>query len=203
MDTVNILTSLVENHQILAYLIIFLGLILEGEFFIIFTGILAHLGILNFYFALLFIFLGALSKTLMGYALGEFLFRKFNHHRFFKYIQKRVYNILPRFKTKPFWSIFISKFIIGANNLVILFSGFEKINYKKFLKAEIFATIIWAPTLLLLGYFFSYTALHISREIWKFSMVILVLFIIFVLFDKLISWLYELFEEFYHDYNKE
>lgn len=199
MDTVNILTSLVENHQILAYFIIYIGLIFEGEFFIIFTGILAHLGGLNFFVALIFIFLGALSKTLMGYKLGEFLFRKFNHHKFFTYIQKRVYNILPRFKSKPFWSIFISKFIIGANNVVILFSGFEKINYKKFLKAEIFATIIWAPTLLLLGYLFSYTALHISREIWKFSMVIVIMFIIFVVFDKFVSWLYELFEEFYDE----
>jgi len=199
MHTVNLLTRLVEHHQILAYAVIYLGLIFEGEFFIIFAGILAHLGALNFWFSLVFVFLGALSKTFIGYALGEFLFKKFNHYKFFRYIQKRVYNILPRFKTKPFWSIFISKFIIGANNIVIIFSGYEKINYRKYLKAEIIAILFWAPLLLSLGYFFSYTALHVSREIWKFSMVILILFIIFVLFDKLVSWLYELFEEFYDE----
>jgi membrane protein DedA with SNARE-associated domain len=110
-----------------------------------------------------------------------------------------VYSVLPRFKTKPFWSIFISKFIIYANNITIIFSGYEKIDYKKFLKAEISATVSWAPVLLSLGYFFSYTALHVSREIWKFLMVVLVLFIIFILFDKLVSWLYELFEEFYDE----
>jgi membrane protein DedA with SNARE-associated domain len=88
---------------------------------------------------------------------------------------------------------------MGANNIVIIFCGYEKINYKKFLKAEIIATAIWAPLLLTLGYIFSYTALHVSREIWRFSMVILVLFIIFILFDKLVSWVYELFEEFYDE----
>ncbi len=199
MHTVNLLISLVEHHQILAYVIIFFGLIFEGEAVVILTGILAHLGALNFWFSLFFILLGALSKTFIGYALGEFLYKKYNHNRFFRYIQKRVYNILPRFKTKPFWSIFISKFIMWANNIVIVFSGYEKIDYKKFLKAEIIATLVWAPLLLSLGYFFSYTALHVSRDIWKFSMVVLILFIIFILFDKLVSWLYELFEEFYDE----
>lgn len=195
MHTVNFLIRLVEHHQILAYSVIYLGLIFEGEFFLISTGILAHLGALNFWPVLILALLGAFSKTFFGYALGEFLFKIFNHHKFFKYIQKRVYGILPRFKTKPFWSIFISKFIIGANNIVIIFSGFEKIDYKKFLKAEILATIIWVPLMLSLGYIFSYTALHVSREVWKFLMVVLVLYIMFVLFDKLISWVYELFEE--------
>ena len=197
MHTVNLVTSLVEHHQVLAYGIIYLGAFFEGELILISTGILVHLGALNLWISIFFILLGGLSKTFVGYRLGEFLFKKFNHNNFFKYIQKRVYSVFPRFKDKPFWSIFISKFIIGTNNLVVIFSGYEKIDYKKFLKAEISATMIWAPLLLTLGYFFSYTALHISREIWRFLMVVLVLFIAFILFDKLVSRLYELFEEFY------
>lgn len=199
MDTVNLLVSLVENHQILVYLMIYSGLVIEGEFFLISAGILMHLDALDPWLTVLFVFAGGLSKTFIGYALGEFLYRKFNHHRFFKYIQKRVYNVLPGFKTKPFWSIFISKFIFGANNIVIIFSGYEKINYKKFLKAEILATVIWAPLLISLGYFFSYTALNVSSDVWRFLMIIFVLFMIFVLFDKFVSWIYELFEEFYEE----
>ncbi len=197
MHTINLLIGLVEHHQILVYVVIFLGLIFEGELIVISVGILAHLGALNPYFSLMFILLGAFSKTFLGYALGEFLYKKFNHHRFFKYIQKRVYNVLPRFKWRPFWSIFASNFIMGMNYLVIIFCGYEKVDYKKFLKAEIFAKAIWAPVLLLIGYFFGYTAFNISREIWKFSLVILILFIIFVMFDKLVTWIYEVFEEFY------
>ncbi len=199
MHTVNFLTRVVEHHQILAYCVILFGLIFEGEVIIISTGILAHLGALNIWFALVFIVIGALSKTFIGYALGGYLFKIYNHNGFFRYIKKRVYSILPRFKTKPFWSIFVSKFIWGANNIVILFSGYEKIEYKKFLKAEIVATAVWAPLLLFLGYFFSYTALSVSRQIWEFLAVVLVLFVIFLLFDKLVGWIYELFEEFYNE----
>lgn len=199
MHTVNLLSQLVENHQILAYGLIYLGLIFEGEFFLISTGILAHLGALSFWFALLFIVLGGISKTFLGYALGEYLYKKFNKNNVFLYVQKRVYNVFPRFKTKPFWSVFISKFIMGINYLVVIFCGYEKVNYKEFLKAEISSTLIWAPSLLALGYFFGYTALHVSREIWKFTMVIIVLFIIFFAFDKFVTWLYEVFEEFYNE----
>ncbi|KKR43916.1 MAG: DedA family protein [Candidatus Nomurabacteria bacterium GW2011_GWF2_40_12] len=198
MHTVNLLTSLVENHQVLAYVVIYLGLIFEGEIFIISTGILAQLGALNVWFSLLFILLGGFSKTILGYTLGKFLYKKFNHHRVFNYIKKRVYAVLPRFKVKPFWSIFISKFIMGANYLVVIFAGYENVDYKKFIKAEVSSTLIWAPLMLSVGYFFGYTALHITREIWKFSMVILIMFIIFVIFDKFISWVFELFEEYYH-----
>ena len=146
--------------------------------------------------------MGGFSKTILGYALGGYLNKRFEHHRFFKFIQKRVYNILPRFKTRPFWSIFISKFIMGANNFVIIFSGYEKIYYRKFLQAEIASTVIWIPLLLSVGYFFSYTALNVSREIWKFLAVVLILFIIFIAFDRLVSWIYELFEEYYYENNQ-
>jgi membrane-associated protein len=199
MHTVNLLTSLVEHHLFSAYAAIYLGLIFEGEFVLISVGILSHLGALNFWLSLALILLGGFSKTFLGYALGGFLYRRFNNHTFFRYVERRVNAIFPRFKVKPFWSIFVSKFIMGANYLVVIFSGYTKVNYRAFLKAEIISTIIWAPFLLSLGYFFGFTALHISREIWKFTMVILILFILFVLFDKLVSWIYELFEEYYND----
>ena len=123
MHTINFLIRLVEHHQILTYGIIYLGLIFEGEFFIISTGILAHLGALNVWVSLVFVLLGALSKTFIGYAFGEFLFKKFNRHKVLKYLQKRVYGILPKFKEKPFWSIFISKFIMGANYICLLYTS--------------------------------------------------------------------------------
>lgn len=181
--------------------LIYLGMVFEGEFFLICTGTLIHLGALNPAFVLFFVFLGAFSKTIIGYSFGGFLYKQFNNQKFFRYVQKKIHALLPRFKERPFWSIFASKFIFGSNNLAILFSGFEKINYRKFLKAEIFSTIIWAPMLLALGYFFSYTALRVSHNVWKFLIVILILFTLYILFDKLVGWLYELFEEFYYEHN--
>ncbi|MDO8659699.1 MAG: VTT domain-containing protein [Candidatus Parcubacteria bacterium] len=199
MDTVNLLTNLIENYQDLVYFFIFFGLIVEGEFILLATGILFHLGALNIYYTIFFIILGLSSKTFFGYYIGNILRTKWAHTRFLKYLEKRVMAVMPHFKRKPFWSIFISKFIIGVNNIVIIFAGYQKVIFKKYLKAEFCSTIIWAPALIWIGYFFSYAALHASREIWRFSVIVIVLTMLFMLFDRLIGWIYGIVEGLYDD----
>jgi len=198
MHTVNILKNLVENHLVFTYFFIFFVTIFEGEIIAISAGILVLLGALNFWFSLIIIFCGGMVKTVFGYFLGKLLHKKFNNNKFFQYIEKRVFSIMPHFKAKPFWSIFISKFIM-VNHLVIIFAGYKNVDFVKYLKAEISSTAFWAPGLMLLGYFFSYAAIRVSNEIWKFSLIVLILTILFIIFDKLIGWIYEIFEEFYDD----
>jgi membrane-associated protein len=196
MHAVQVLNHLVGNHQILAYLVIFVGLIFEGEIIVITAGVLSYLGVLDFWLSLSFILAGGMAKTFGVYYLGEFVYKKYNYLSFLKFIERRVLYFIPRFKQKPFWSIFISKFIMGVNFWTIVFCGYNKINFKTFLKAEVFSTIIWAPLLLSLGFFFSETALSFSKEINKFSLAILTFLVIFLLFDKLVATFYRVFEYF-------
>lgn len=200
MHTVQILNHLIANYQALTYLLIFLIVIFEGEIVLISTGILIHLGALNFYLALIFILVGAFLKTVLGYYVGQLMHNKWHQTKFFKYIDKRVKVIMPHFNQEPFWSIFISKFIV-INHITMIYCGYINIDYKKYLKAETISTLIWVPFMLSLGYFFSYTALHVSHEIWRFSLVVLVLVVLFIVLDKLLSWFYQIFEEFYHNNN--
>ena len=197
MPTVDVLTDLIGNNLVLAYALIFSATIFEGEIVAITAGILVLLGALNFWTALLVIFLGGMVKTVGGYFLGKILYKKLNN-RFFMYIEKRVLRMMPHFEQKPFWSIFISKFIM-MNHLVIIFAGYKNIDFKKYLKAEISSTVFWASGLMLLGYFFSYAAIRISDEIWRFSLIVLVLIILFIIFDRLLGWIYEIFEGFYNN----
>ncbi len=196
MHTVQVLNHLVQDNQVLAYLVIFVGLIFEGEVVVITAGVLSYLGVLDFWTALFFILAGGITKTFSVYYLGEFIYRKYNQHSLLKYLERRVLYFLPRFKQKPFWSIFISKFIMSVNFWVIVFSGYNKINYKTFLKAELISTIIWAPSLFCLGFFFSQTALALSKEINKFSLLIFIFLVVFLLFDKLAANFYRIFEYF-------
>src|SRR5262245_20449572 len=118
MHTVNTLKHLIENYQVLVYFFIFFGLIIEGEFILLSLGILLHLGTLNFPLAISVVVLGLMSKTFLGYHIGNFIHKKWNHTKFLKYIEKRVSKVMPHFTNHPFWSIFISKFIMGTNNIV-------------------------------------------------------------------------------------
>ena len=203
MNTVKLLTILVQHHQILAYGLIFFGLIIEGEFILISAGILAHLGALNFWFALGFIYMGGICKTFLGYYIGRLIYIKWHNTKVLRYLEKRVFNIMPKFREKPFWSIFISKFIMGINHVVIVFAGYEKIDLRKYLKAEGLSTLIWAPLLLLIGDFFGYTALNLSKEIWRFSLIVGFLVLGFIILDKFIGWLYLVFQQFYSEKNED
>ncbi len=201
MHTVQVLNHIVENNHLLAYLVIFIGLIFEGEIVVITAGVLSYLGALDFWTSLAFIFAGGIVKTFGVYYLGVFLYERYNQHSVFRYLERRVLYFMPRFREKPFWSIFISKFIMSVNFSIIAFSGYNRINFKTFLKAEILSTIIWAPLLLSLGFFFSQTALAFSKEINKFSLVIFALLVVFLLFDKLMANFYRLFEYFRNGVN--
>ncbi|MCX6752803.1 MAG: hypothetical protein NTW62_00440 [Candidatus Nomurabacteria bacterium] len=198
MHTVNLLKHLVEGHEVLAYAVIFLGIVFEGEFIIISTGILAFVGALNIYSAFIFILCGGIGKTFLGYYIGNVIEKKWKHTKFVKYLERRVSHVMPRFEERSFWSIFISKFILGINNIIIIFSGFKKVPLRIYLKAEFISTLIWAPSFFFLGYFFGFTALNISHEIWRFLLIVLMLVISFIAFDRLIAWLYEVFEEFFN-----
>ncbi|MBY0376590.1 hypothetical protein K2P96_01285 [Patescibacteria group bacterium] len=196
MHVVHILNQLVEHHQGWAYLVIYLGLIFEGEVVVICASILATLGALNFYMVLSFVIGGMVTKVFSFYYLGIYLKAKFHRKKIVQYIEKKVSYIMPNFEKKPFWSIFLSTFIMGAGYVVMLFSGYKKVDFKTYLKAEFLSIIIWAPLMLFLGYFFGYTALSITKEFSKFSLIVILLVLGFVFFDKFISWLYRTFIDF-------
>ena len=196
MNSVHILNHLVWDHQVLAYLLIFIGLIVEGEVVVITAGVLSYLGALDFWLALCFILAGGMVKTFGGYYLGVILQEKYSQANFLKYLKKRVLYFMPRFRERPFWSIFVSKFIMSVNYWVIIFAGFNKIKFKTYLKAEVLSTIIWAPLLLSIGFFFSERALAFSKEIGKFSLAIFFFLVIFLFFDKLVAFFFRIFEYF-------
>lgn len=194
MNTVNIVANFVAGNEVLAYFLIFLGIIIEGEVVVLFAGILAHLGGLSIIAAFFVGVLGIASKSYLGYYLGVYLHNKYPHNRFFRYIETKIMYFLPHFKDRPFWSIFWSKFIYGINHFAIVLAGYLKINFKTYFKAEFSSSMVWLVEFLSLGYFFSYAAIGYSKDIRKFSIIILGFIIAFMLFERFITFIYELFK---------
>ncbi len=196
MDLINALTVLVADHTLVAYLVIFFGIVIEGEFVLIATGILAHVGILPVWLTLFIGFVGAIGKTALGYYIGTVLGKYFPRNLILKYSERKVLSLLPRFREKPFWSIFISKFIYGINNLTIIFAGYARATFNTYIRAEMLSTLIWTPFIFILGYFFSYTAFSVTRDIKKSVVFILVFLILFMIVEKIITTIISFFEEY-------
>jgi membrane protein DedA with SNARE-associated domain len=200
MFTLNVLNNFVEHHAVFAYILIIVGVILEGEIVVIIAGIFSHLGSLNLFWAVIAVLFGGVIKSTLGYWAGYYLRKNHSHHTFIKRIENRITYFLPQFQKNPFWSIFLSRFFIfGLNWFTLVFSGYMNIKIKTYIKAEILSLVLWTAGMLTLGYFASLTALSISRDIRKFLGILLIFFIAFFIFQKLVSLFIDLFEDRYRE----
>lgn len=184
----------VEVHAIIAYFIIFFGVIFEGEIVVVFAGIFSFLGSINLFIAFTAVVLGGAMKSLLGYTIGYYLNKHHSHKPVISKIERRISYFLPKFKERPFWSIFISRFfLLGIGWFTIVFAGYKDIPIKLYAKAEALSLALWSVGFLALGHFFGYTALSISRDVRKFLVLILIFFILFFILEKIIAFIVELF----------
>lgn len=185
----------VEIHAIIVYFIIFIGVIAEGDITVILAGIFSHLGSINIFIALIAVVLGGATKSFFGYTIGSYLNRRHSNNSFIHKIERSISCFYPNFKNRPFWSIFASRFFLfGIGWFTLIFSGFNRVPLKTYIKAEAFSLSCWSVGLLFVGYSFSYTALSISRDVRNFLALILVFFIMFFVLEKIIGFVIELFE---------
>ncbi len=200
MFTINALRHFVEYHAFAAYILIIVGVILEGEVVVILAGIFAHLRSINIYWAMIAILFGGAAKSVIGYMLGCHLRKHHAHYGFIKRMESRITYFLPRFAEKPFWSIFLSRFFIfGLNWFTLIFSGYMKVKIRTYIRAELVSLVLWATGMLALGYFASFAALSFSRDARKFLGILLLFFIAFFIFQKLVSFCIDLYEDRYRD----
>jgi len=183
-----------ENAEII-YLLITLGVIIEGEIIVIIAGILAHLGSINIYFAFLATILGGGVKSVIGYSTGYFLQKNYSHKKIVFQTENRINYFLPNFLKRPFLSIFLSRFLIlGIYWFALFYAGYKKIKLRTFIKAEVSSLLVWTIAMLSIGWIFSYTALSISRDVRNFLGMILIFFIMFFILEKIIAFFIEIFE---------
>ncbi len=193
MITLAHIRHFVELHARIAYLLVFLGVIIEGEIVVILAGIFANLGSLNVFIAFIATVLGGGAKSIIGYGFGYYLQKHHSGRPIVTAAERRVNYFLPRFAERQFWSIFLSRFLIlGLHWFSLIFSGYKKIKLRIFAEAELASLLIWSAAVLALGYFFSFTALLISRDIRKFIGIILICFIVFFIVEKIIAFIIEL-----------
>jgi membrane protein DedA with SNARE-associated domain len=204
MITLNFLRHFVEHYAEIAYILIFLGVIIEGEIMVIIAGIFCHLGSLSVPTSFLIIFMGGISKSFIGYNLGSWLANSYPQSNFLSRVERKISYFLPRFSERPFWSIFVSRFfILGLNWVTLIFSGYKKVAREIYYKAEFLSLCVWSVGVLAIGYFFSFAALSISRDIRKFLVIILICFILFFLLEKLTAFVLELVGLEYQDKEEE
>lgn len=193
-QSIDVFVQLVQDHRFWGYTILFLAMVFEGEMFLISAGMLATLEAFDIGDTLLIAFCGVVLGNVMWYYFGTRLKDTGISKRMIRWAEKAVVFFLPRFREKPFVSIFFSKFIYGANRATVIMSGVMRVHFNLFFRAEFLASILWVSLYFSVGYFFGYTAVNITHNASRFVLIVVVFMVGFILIQKLITHKYERYE---------
>lgn len=143
-------------NPILAYAIIFLGMFIEGEGLIIFSSIFAWQGHLNWLILAATVLIGTMAGDILWYGGGRLLrgtrLGNWLDKRYEKHTDALDTNIREHYGRLAV----LSKFMYFTTHPTIFLVGWNKFPFKKFLWITLYATTIWALSVLGIGYFFGY-----------------------------------------------
>ena len=184
MDNFQAINSFAHAHRYLGYAILFLGMIVEGELFLITFGILTQFKAFDFGDVFFIAYFGVLFSDILWYQLGFILrSRSTTENGFLRRSEEKAKKLFPYFKEKPAKALFISKFVAGTNHATMVLAGFLKMDFRRFLKLQIIISFVWTSFFLILGFLFGFAAVGFSRRLEEFILMVAVLLIL----TKLIS----------------
>lgn len=165
-----------ETHRLLAYCALFFGMFVEGEFLLIFAGILVRGGSLDFFDVLIVSCLGAFSHDILWWFAGK----KFSDsgRKKILFLNVAKYDFLSdKIKERNGFYIFVSKFAWAFNKLFLFLSGRLKVPFKTLVKYSVPAVVIWATGFLSFGYFFAHQTDILKKDV-KTAMIFISAFFI-------------------------
>ena len=167
-----------------SYLVIFLGMLLDGNITLLVLGFILNNTYGNYSFLLLIpAFLGAVLESIIFYNLGARI--KNSPSKIILWAIEKTNHFDEHFLKRPKITLFLSKFIYGAHRASIIRIGILEPNFKKYLKAAIPVDILWMGILTSVGIGLKIT-FHLLKEYLKYAEIIFLLIIIsLILFQKL------------------
>lgn len=183
-QSIDFFVLFVQDHRFGGYVILFLAMIIEGEAFLIVAGVLARLKALDFGDVLWVSFVGVMIGDVLWYGLGMITTRAEKFSFVARAAEKTVLVLLPRFRENPFSSIFLSKFIYGANHATLVLSGIMRVKFQLFIKAELVASFAWVAIFSVIGFMFGHAALAFTHKAAQFALIALIFVIGFILIQR-------------------
>jgi len=156
----------------LAYIIIFFGMMVEGDTVLFIAAFLTHQGILHILPALLTALWGMILGDNLWYTLG---FKLKNSNTFLnQWAEKLAKPFDEHLKNHPLRTTFLSKFTYGVGHAIFFRAGAIRIRWGKLEQSDILATLFWMAVVAGLGYFSS-ASFSLAKHYLRFGEIALLL----------------------------
>ena len=179
------LIQLITFHQYAVYGVVIVLACVEGPILSIIFGALWRFGYVDFLPIYAALMLGDILGDTILYSVGYFFGHRFVG-RFGKYLSiteqsvQKVTKIFHKHKTKI---LILSKLTngLGFSIVTLVTAGMVKIPYWRFLIMNMIGQLIWTGALLAVGYFFGTAYASINSVLWKLSVAVAFVIVIFAL----------------------
>lgn len=144
-------------------IVVYLGVIIEGESVVIAAGFLAHQHVMNPYF----VFLAAFAGSVTGDQALFFIGRYFAGSRLAKRQMARPLfaNILERINRNQVVFILSFRFIYGVRTISPIAIGIARVNPLLYAALNVVSAAVWAAIMTTIGYMFGQTLQRFSGRL--------------------------------------
>lgn len=177
-----LLTSFTELGLLATYAIVFFGMFIEGEAFLILAGILVRGQVVDYTDTILVAFCAVILHDIGYWFIGKRLSMTKKERGWFINMEKTG-KILKKLKKREGLYIFMSKFAWGMNRFALLSSGYSNTPIRKFLKYSIPAAFIWTTTFVSVGFMFADRAGLWKKDVKMVALLAATFFIGMVIFE--------------------
>ncbi len=150
MNNTSMFIHYLTLSQPIGYILVFVGMIIEGDVLLFTTAFLVHQGVFNIGYMLIIVLAGAIFGDTLWYILG------FRLNNYFPFLRRCVDKVARRFDNqlvnRSFHTIFISKFVYGIHHALLIRAGYLKLPFKKFAAVDFPAIILWVAVIGGFGY---------------------------------------------------
>jgi len=168
------------------YLILFPLIVLEGPITVITSGILASLGLLNFFVVYLVAIAGDLAGDSLYYAVGRYGRKHLDRWgRYIGFSKERLEKMEAHFNAHGGKTLIAGKLSHAIGAMVLVSAGIARFPFRKFIIFNLWATLPKSLVLLLIGFYFGNTFIHLRRYFdfaWLGTLGVTVLLLLVYLF---------------------
>jgi membrane protein DedA with SNARE-associated domain len=173
--------QLLVNHGLLAVLI---GSAVEGDFTLILSGVVSHLGIFAFPLAVAAGALGSFIGDSAWYALGRLRGARFRAGKLYRRVGPTIERLAHRMGP---WELLAARFVYGTKAASMVFWGLHGLSLPRFLLIDMLGCVLGSLVFTTLGYLLSGSATALMGHVKRFELWLLGAFLAGVIIVAIID----------------
>ncbi|MCR4274661.1 MAG: VTT domain-containing protein [Candidatus Campbellbacteria bacterium] len=170
-----------QTYHVFAYVLIFVGLLIEGELTLFLAAFLVHQGSLNFYDILAITLLGVFIGDLLWFLLGTNLSLS---KKISAWVTREAGQFDHLFHAHIFKSLLITRFLYGLSRPTLIRMGMIGVPIKQFLEANIITTFVWSSVIWVLAYVLSASLFSTQHFLPRLEVGIALIIVVIILLNK-------------------